>query len=269
MATIPKLPRETSSRRLWVSGFSRSTFHPWQFDIFWNPKRIVRFYTFISKNRHEQDWKEIFLFCIFFPFCFAILKLYVCFQYSIFLKIFYISWLRNSTSVSVAGKKTLIFKSVEIKREIPSLVYLIVLAFWLCGLWRLVVFLFQFFLHNSEQYLSLIFRKRQIYFLAFWDLVLEVHYFFFFFRSILSSLFINCKTFIKIGKIESLPCWNSFMSYKVIEWLRLFFMADLLLKSFQSFKAWYTYDIQFEEGWGEQGKIEMLLDVPIDSGVRQ
>ena len=141
MATIT---RETSSRRLWVGGFSRSTFHPWRFDIFLNSKQIVRFYAFISKNRHEQDSKEIFLFCIFFPFCFTILKLYVCFQYSIFIKIFHISWLHN-TSLSVAGKKTLIRKSVEINREIPSLVYLIVLAFSLCGLRRLVVFFIPFF----------------------------------------------------------------------------------------------------------------------------
>ena len=35
-------------------------------------------YTFISKKRH-------FLFCILFSSCFAILQLWVCFQYSIFL----------------------------------------------------------------------------------------------------------------------------------------------------------------------------------------
>ena len=33
VASIAKLLRETSPRRLWVGGFSRST-HPWQFDTF-------------------------------------------------------------------------------------------------------------------------------------------------------------------------------------------------------------------------------------------
>ena len=60
-----------------------------------------------GKNRHKQDSKEIFLFCIFFLPCFAILQLCICFQYSIFL-----DWaiLRKclSTTLPVAGKKTAI-----------------------------------------------------------------------------------------------------------------------------------------------------------------
>ena len=61
--------------------FSSSAFHPWQFDTFWNPF----LYAFNSKNGHEQDSKEIFLFCILFRSCFAILQLCVCFQYPIFI----------------------------------------------------------------------------------------------------------------------------------------------------------------------------------------
>ena len=80
VASIANLPRETSSRHFWVGGFSSSTFHPWQFDTFWNPKQNA----FINKNRNEQDLKEIFLFCIFFPTCFAICCWCVCFQYFIF-----------------------------------------------------------------------------------------------------------------------------------------------------------------------------------------
>ena len=41
MAYIPKLLRETSSRRLWVGEISSSMFHPWQSDIFRNPKQII------------------------------------------------------------------------------------------------------------------------------------------------------------------------------------------------------------------------------------
>ena len=42
-------------------------------------------YAFNSKNGPEQDSKEIFLFCILFRSCFAILQLCVCFQYPIFI----------------------------------------------------------------------------------------------------------------------------------------------------------------------------------------
>ena len=50
VASIPKLPRK-------IGGCSSSTFHPWQFDTFWNPQKTV-LYVFISKNRHEQDFKK-------------------------------------------------------------------------------------------------------------------------------------------------------------------------------------------------------------------
>ena len=83
MASIPKLPRETSSRRLWVDGFSSSTFHPWQLTLFEIPNKSFVLYAFISKNRQ-------ILFCIFFRSCFAILQLRVFFfffffQYTIFI----------------------------------------------------------------------------------------------------------------------------------------------------------------------------------------
>ena len=48
------------------------------------PNKAFVLYTFISKNRHKQDSKEIFLFYIFFLSSFKILQL--CFiQYSTFL----------------------------------------------------------------------------------------------------------------------------------------------------------------------------------------
>ena len=81
--------------------FSSSAFHPWQFDTFWNPF----LHAFNSKNGHEQDSKEIFLFCILFRSCFAILQLCVCFQYPIFIDH---AILKKSlhTMLSVAGKNS-------------------------------------------------------------------------------------------------------------------------------------------------------------------
>ena len=127
----------------WV-GFLGQRFIRGDLIFFEIPNKWFVFMLLSVKTDMNKIQKKFFLFCIFFPFCFTILKLYVCFQYSIFIKIFHISWLHN-TSLSVAGKKTLIHKSVEINREIPSLVYLIVLAFSLCGLRRLVVFFIPFF----------------------------------------------------------------------------------------------------------------------------
>ena len=94
VASTPKLPRK-------MGGCSSSTFHPWQFDTFWNPQKIV-LYVFISKNRHEQDWKKN-MFFIFFCSCFALSQLCVCFQYTIFLDC---AILRKClyTTVSVAGR---------------------------------------------------------------------------------------------------------------------------------------------------------------------
>ena len=84
VASIPKLPRETPSQRLWV-GFLAPRFIRGNLILFEIPNKSFVLYTFISKNRHEQDSKEIFLFSIFFPSCFAVLQSCVCFQYSIFL----------------------------------------------------------------------------------------------------------------------------------------------------------------------------------------
>ena len=76
----------------------------WKASTFWNPKKSFVLYAFISKNRHKQDSKETFLFCIFFPSCFAILQ---------FSK-FHISRLHNTciqvhkclyTTLSVDSKK--------------------------------------------------------------------------------------------------------------------------------------------------------------------
>ena len=79
MAPIPKLPRETSSRRLWVDGFSSSTFRPWQLTLFEIPNKSFVLYAFISKNWHK--------FC--FVFSFALVSQYCryvfFFQYTIFL----------------------------------------------------------------------------------------------------------------------------------------------------------------------------------------
>ena len=62
-------------------------------------------YAFNSKNGPEQDSKEIFLFCILFRSCFAILQLCVCFQYPIFIDH---AILKKSlhTMLSVAGKNS-------------------------------------------------------------------------------------------------------------------------------------------------------------------
>ena len=104
----------------WV-GFLARPFIRGYLTFFEIPNKSFVLYAFISKNRHEQDSKEIFLLCIFFPSCFAILQLYVSFQYSIFL---YSQYLENvciqrspslvlrkclHTTLSVAGKKSDIY----------------------------------------------------------------------------------------------------------------------------------------------------------------
>ena len=87
----------------WV-GFLARHFTRGNFTLFEIPNKSFVLYAFISKNRHEQDLKETFLFCIFFPSCFAILLTCLCFQYSIFLDC---TILRKClhTTLSVAGKK--------------------------------------------------------------------------------------------------------------------------------------------------------------------
>ena len=74
MAPIPKLPRETSSRRLWVDGFSSSTFHPWQLTLFEIPNKSFVLYAFISKNWHK--------FC--FVFSFALVSQYCSYVFFVF-----------------------------------------------------------------------------------------------------------------------------------------------------------------------------------------
>ena len=59
--------------------------------LFEIPNKSFVLYAFVSKNRHEQDSKEIFLFCIFFPSCFVILQLCVCFHFFFFSFLFIIS----------------------------------------------------------------------------------------------------------------------------------------------------------------------------------
>ena len=53
--SIPKLPRETSSRRLWVAGFQAQRFIRRNLTLFEIQKNSFVLYAFISKNRHEQD----------------------------------------------------------------------------------------------------------------------------------------------------------------------------------------------------------------------
>ena len=89
------------------AGFLVRRFIRGNLTLFEIPNKSFVLYAFISKNRLEQDSKEIFLFYIFFPSCFAILQLCVCFQYSIFLDCV---TLRKPlyTTLFVAGKKTAI-----------------------------------------------------------------------------------------------------------------------------------------------------------------
>ena len=89
----------------WV-GFLPRRFIRGNLTLFEIQNKSFVLYAFIGKNRPQQDSKEIFLFCIFFPSCFAILKLCVCFQYSIFLDC---AILRKClyTTLPVAGKKQL------------------------------------------------------------------------------------------------------------------------------------------------------------------
>ena len=103
--------------------------------------------------------------CILSPSCFAILQLYVSFQYFIFLDCaILIKYLY--TMLSVAGKYTAIDTP---KTHINKLISL----------------------HKSRQYLSLLFRKKDKY--TFWPF--EIEHFkcivSFFFESILSPLFIK------------------------------------------------------------------------------
>ena len=95
--------------------FSSSAFHPWQFDTFWNPF----LYAFSSKNRHEQDSKEIFLFCFLFRSCFALLQLCVYFQYPIFIDH---AILKKSlySMLSVAGKKAIHTPKVHMNKPSES-----------------------------------------------------------------------------------------------------------------------------------------------------
>ena len=114
------------------------------------------------------------------------------------IQVFYICFLIYKVKLCLITFLFLVFlvwpscppiKSVEVNRDIPGLFnrscFFII---WFIKARRF--FLFKIFLHNSGQYLSLIFQKRQTYFLAFenehWKCIVS-----FFFRSILPPLFIK------------------------------------------------------------------------------
>ena len=72
----------------WV-GFLARRFSRGNLTLFEISNKFFVLYAFISKNRHEQDSKEVSPFYIFFPYCFTILQLCA-------FSIFHISRLRNA-----------------------------------------------------------------------------------------------------------------------------------------------------------------------------